>query len=295
MSSKKPYRILACLLLLLTRSLYLFGQNESPTAGSQPCNHTTKSYPEATCLADLAHVYVDQHEYELAEAVLKRELRVRENAVGPNDPDIVSTLDRLALLYQTEKRFSEGEALLKRGLTTRQKVFGLSNVKVAESMEALADFYSAQKRDAEAENLLKQAFNIEEKALRPSDPAYPTISWTLTDLGRLYQGQKRYSEAEPVFTRALTIYQNAASPNYFNIGDSQFECAIVFALDGKNSEAEFYLKQALATMEKSLGPEHLRLAPVLDAYSALLQRMNRTTEAELLAERANDIRVKAKH
>jgi len=170
----------------------------------------------------------------------------------------------------------------------------MKNVDVAESAEALADLFRAQKRDTEAEDLLKKALSIEEKALRPTDPAYPTISWTLTDLGRLYEEEKRYSEAEPQLTRALTIYQNIPSPNYFNIGDSQFEVATVFALEGKDSEAESYFKQTLATMSKTLGPDHPRLASVLEVYSALLQRMNRMAEAGSVKSRADEIRAKAK-
>ncbi len=281
--------------LLLLSSCDLRAQDKSQTAEPFPCTQITKTYSEPTCLADLAHVYTDQHQYDKAEPILKRELRVREKAVGPNGPAIVTTLDQLALVYQAENKYGEAESLIMRGLEIREKAFGINNLKVAESTQALADLYHAQKRDAEAEDLLKQAIGIEEKASRPSDPAYPTLSWTLTDLGHLYEGEKRYAEAERVFTRALIIYQNAPSPNYFNIGDSLFEVAIVFALEDKNSEAESYFKQTLATMEKSLGPEHPRLAPVLDMYSVLLQKINRTTDGRLMKERADAIRAKANH
>ena len=295
MSSSLCFVVLTLSILLLPTSSEFYGQINSQMAEPPACTHTSKSYPEAVCLGDLAHVYMDQQKFDQAEAILKRELQVREKAVGPNDPDIVSTLDRLALLCQKESRYPEGEALLKRALAIRENAFGANNVKVAESMQDLADLYHVQKRDAEAEALLKQALGLEEKALRPTDQAYPTISWTLTDLGRLYEGEKRYAEAEPVFARALTIYQNAPSPNYFNIGDSLFEVAIIFALEGKNPEAESYFKQTVATMEKSLGPEHPHLAPVLEVYSVLLQRMNRAAEAGLMKARADAIRAKAKH
>ena len=282
-------------IFILSISCALSGQNVTQRADPPPCTNTTKSYPEPVCLSDLAHVYMEQHQYDQAEPILKRELRVREKAVGPNDPDLVNTIDRLALLYQTESNYSEAESLFRRGLAIRVKAFGIDNLKVAESTQALADLYRAQKRDAEAEDLLKQTIGIEEKVLRPSDSAYPTIAWTLTDLGSLYEGEKKYAQAEPVLTRALTIYQSAASPNYFNIGDSLFEVAIVFAMEGKNRESESYFKQTLATMEKSLGPEHPHLAPVLEMYSGLLQRLNRVAEAEEMKTRANTIRMKTKH
>jgi TonB family protein len=277
----------------------LSGKVSSQSVQSIPCTNLPKSYletayPEAVCLEDLASLYMDQHQFDLAESTLKRALRVREKAVGPNHPDVVITINRLSSVLQTEGNYEEAEALIKRSLAIQEEAFGHNNLDVAVSTQALADLYHAQKRDTEAERLLREAIDIEEKALQPSDRAYPSISWTLTDLGRLLEAQRRYSEAEAVLTRALAIYQNAASPNYFNIGDSLFEVAIIFALEGNNAESESYLKQTLATMEKSLGAEHPHLAPVLEFYSALLQKMNRKAEAEKMEARAKAIRLKAK-
>jgi tetratricopeptide (TPR) repeat protein len=239
-------------------------------------------------------VYSDQREYDQAETVLKRAINVREKAVGANNPELVVTLNRLATVYQNEGKYTEAETLIERGLTIREKAFGVNNLNVAISTQALADLYRAQKRDAEPEVLLKRAISIEEKALQPSDPAYPSISWTRTDLGKLYEDHGRYSDAEPEFIDALRIYQNSPSPNYFNIGDSLYQVAVVFALEGKNAEADSYFKQTLATMEKTMGRDHPFLVPVLETYSALLQNMNRTTEATEMKARAQAIRLKTK-
>src|SRR5882762_6621445 len=116
MSSSLCFVVLTLSILLLPTSSEFYGQINSQMAEPPACTHTSKSYPEAVCLGDLAHVYMDQQKFDQAEAILKRELQVREKAVGPNDPDIVSTLDRLALLCQKESRYPEGEALLKRAL-----------------------------------------------------------------------------------------------------------------------------------------------------------------------------------
>ena len=295
MSLKRKISIPIFLILSALTSSPTFGRSGQQASEPPPCAHTSKSYPEAVCLGDLAQVLMDQGKYDEAETILKRELKVRQAAVGTDGPDTVSTLNRLALVYQKENRNAETESLLKRALAIRQKAFGANNLQVADSKQVLADFYHAQKRDEEAEQLLKEALATEEKVLQPSDRAYPTISWTLTDLGRLYESEKRYSEAEPAFTRALKIYENAPSPNYFNIGDSRFEVATVLALEGKYPEADMYFKLTLGTMENALGPDNPRITPVLDVYAALLQRMNRASEAESMKVRADNIRAKAKH
>jgi tetratricopeptide (TPR) repeat protein len=285
---------LVCLIFLFPGVSRLSGQGSPKSEEPPPCTQTTKSYPEAVCLEDLAEVYTDQHQYDQAETILKRAIRVREKAVGIDHPAIVVTLNRLASVYQSEGKYPEAEALIRRGLTIQEKAYGVNNLDVAVSTQALADLYHIQKRDVEAEMLLKRAISIEEKALQPNDRAYPSISWTLTDLGRLFEEQGRYSDAEPEFTRALAIYQKASSPNYFNIGDSLFEVAVVFALEGKIKEADSYFKQTLTTMEKSLGRDHPHLLPVLETYSVWLQRMNRMSESKEMEARAQAIRLKTK-
>ena len=61
---------------------------------------------------------------------------------------------------------------------------------------------------------------------------------------------------------------------------------------GRYAEAEEYLQEALALLEKDLGPEHLNVAKVLENYVALLRKMNRDAEAEELEARAKAIRAK---
>jgi len=60
-----------------------FAKAGLPVQDPPPCSQTSKSYPEVTCLNDLANLYQSQRQYAEAEVVLKRALATREKALGP--------------------------------------------------------------------------------------------------------------------------------------------------------------------------------------------------------------------
>ena len=68
--------------------------------------------------------------------------------------------------------------------------------------------------------------------------------------------------------------------------------AILYNHQGKHAEAESLFKRALTIREKSLGPEHPKVAATLENYAALLWAMERPEEAEQFAARAKAIRSK---
>ncbi len=67
---------------------------------------------------------------------------------------------------------------------------------------------------------------------------------------------------------------------------------VLYKTQGRYAEAEPLLKRALAIREKTLGPEHPRVATTLENYAALLRKTGRTTEAAKLEARAKAIRAK---
>jgi tetratricopeptide (TPR) repeat protein len=65
-------------------------------------------------LYSLATYYGDRKEYDKAAAQYERALQLKEEANGPNHPDVASILQRYARLLQEAKRPSEAANLLLR-------------------------------------------------------------------------------------------------------------------------------------------------------------------------------------
>ena len=68
---------------------------------------------------NLANLYYMQDEYVQAEPLYNRSLTIREEALGPNHPDVASSLENLARLYRATHRGKEAAKLEQRAAKTR--------------------------------------------------------------------------------------------------------------------------------------------------------------------------------
>src|SRR5882672_11259327 len=59
--------------------------------------------------------------YNEALPLAKRILEIRENALGPDHPEVAQSLNNLALLYATKGDYAQAEPLYQRGLGIREK------------------------------------------------------------------------------------------------------------------------------------------------------------------------------
>jgi hypothetical protein len=57
-----------------------------------------------------------------AEPLFKRSLAIREKALGPDHPDVATSLDMLAILYKRQGRYADAEPLHKRSLAIGEKI-----------------------------------------------------------------------------------------------------------------------------------------------------------------------------
>ncbi len=74
----------------------------------------------AASFSDEARLYYQQGEYAEAERLYRRSLAIREKALGPDHPDVATSLDNLAELYQAQGKYAEAEPLLQRSLAIRK-------------------------------------------------------------------------------------------------------------------------------------------------------------------------------
>jgi tetratricopeptide (TPR) repeat protein len=70
-------------------------------------------------LNNLGDLYNDQGQYAQAEPLFERALTINEKALGPDHPDVATSLENLAALYRVTKRDKEAETLEKRAARIR--------------------------------------------------------------------------------------------------------------------------------------------------------------------------------
>jgi tetratricopeptide (TPR) repeat protein len=221
--------------------------------------------------------------YPLASSALAEALSLREKALSPDDANLASSLNNLALLYGAQGRYAEAEPLHKRALAIGEKMLGPDHPDVALRLNNLAALYVAQGRTAEAEPLFKRSLAIGEKMLGPE---HPDVATNLNNLALLYVARGRTAEAEPLYTRSLAIAEKALGPEHPDVATRLNNLALLYVAQGRTAEAEPLYTRSLAIAEKALGPEHPSVATDLNNLAALYKAQGRTAEAEPLYKRA---------
>ena len=82
-----------------------------------------------------------QGRYDRAVVVAKKALQVAEQAVGPDHPDVATSLNNLAVLYKAQGQYAQAEPLYKRSLAIWEKALGPDHPDVATSLNNLAELY----------------------------------------------------------------------------------------------------------------------------------------------------------
>src|SRR5262245_37874461 len=106
---------------------------------------TRESNPTyAAALHKLALVHWRQGKFGEAEALYRRALAIREQAVGANHPNVADTLNDLGLVYKDQRKQGEAEGAYKRALAIYERASGANPLHVANTLANLANLYKDQ-------------------------------------------------------------------------------------------------------------------------------------------------------
>jgi tetratricopeptide (TPR) repeat protein len=85
-----------------------------------------------------------------AENLFRRSIAVKEVGLGPESPEVATTLNNLARLYADQGRLGDALPLFERSLAIQEKHVGTEHPVLARTMRNLAAVYRATGRDHEA-------------------------------------------------------------------------------------------------------------------------------------------------
>ena len=192
-------------------------------------------FVEAARLFNQAGYYLQERaRYSEAEPLYQRALGIREKVLGPEHPEVATSLNNRAELYYAQGKYSEAEPLHQRALGILEKALGPEHPNVASSLNNLAELYRAQGKYSEAEPLYQRALGIREKALGPE---HPDLATSLNNLALLYRAKGKYAEAEPLHQRAQRILEKALGPDHPNVAQALENYAVLLRQTGRGSQA----------------------------------------------------------
>jgi CHAT domain-containing protein/tetratricopeptide (TPR) repeat protein len=228
--------------------------------------------------------------YDEALPLGERALDIRKRVLGPENPDVASSLNNLANLYRRRGDYTKAEPLYRHALTIREKLFGPDHPDVATVLNALAILHISKGDYEKAERLLQRALIISEKSFGPD---HPDVGIPLNNLAILYKERGDYTKAEPLYQRSLNLKEKALGPEHPDLATTLNNLANLYLTKREYTKAEPIYQRSLSITEKALGREHPYVARALNNLANLYKNRGDYAKAEQLYQRSLNIKEKA--
>ncbi len=242
--------------------------------------------PTARLLNQLAIFFKTKAQYQQAEPLYRRSLKLNESSERPDQGIIATCINNLATLLQATNRLEEAEPLMRRALDIDEASFGKTHPNVALRLNNLALLLQDTNRLDEAEPLMRRAFAIDEASFGKT---HPNVARDLNNLAGLLQTTNRLDEAEPLMRRGVEIFEQSYGKTHPNVATALNNLAQLLQATNRLVEAEPLMRRALEIDEASFGNNHPKIATDLNNLAQLLKDTIRLDEAEPLMRRALDI------
>ncbi|NEO70481.1 tetratricopeptide repeat protein [Moorena sp. SIO3H5] len=234
----------------------------------------------------VAELY-QQGKYSEAIPLAQDALRIRQQVLGEEHPDIATSLNDLGLLYDAMGRYEQAEPKLTQALEMRRRLLGNEHLDVALSLNNLAGLYYSMGKYEDAEPLYKQALEMRRRLLGNE---HLDVALSLNNLAGLYYSMGKYEDAEPLYKQALEMYRQLLRYEHPYVATSLNSLGLLYQSMGRYSDAEPLYTQSLDMKRRLLGNEHRSVATSLNSLGLLYQSMGRYSDAEPLLTEALGMR-----
>ena len=132
--------------------------------------------------------------------------------LGPEHPEVATSLNNLALLLKAQRKYTEAEQVFKRALLIMEKSLGQNHPDVGTSLNHLANLYQEQRKFAEAElSLYERALALLEASLGPE---HQDLTPVINSLVEVIKAQGKPEQAEPFYQQLLAIKEINLGPTH---------------------------------------------------------------------------------
>jgi tetratricopeptide (TPR) repeat protein len=236
----------------------------------------------ARALNDLGSLFQDEGRFREAERAYREALSHLTRLPGAILPMGV-TLGNVASLRLAEGKASEAEKLYLDARRILSSGDRSQSLELAVVLCGLADVYSETGRYADATRAAHSALDM----LRGSEHD-SQVGVALFLLGKIAISQHHEAEAEELVRRATESWRTSLGPDHPTYVSGMATLAIMLAIKNP-SEAVRVFDEALQTLEKSVGAEHVWTGYALLAFAKNLETIGRKKEGKEMKRRGEAI------
>jgi eukaryotic-like serine/threonine-protein kinase len=241
---------------------------------------------QAQLMNVMGNVYENLGLPSRAQSLFERCVEIERKALGPENPETLSSMTLLSKSIREQGRFPEAEKLEEETLVTERKVLGAEDPRTVLTATQLAWTLKQEGRYAEAAKLDREALEIERRVLPPDSPQ--ALS-TINDLASALRSQGNYAEAQKLDRQTLETRQRVLGGDHPQTLDSMTHLASDLADEGLFADAEKVDQQAFGLSRRVYGPEHPYTLGEMTNLANDLESEGRFVEAEKLARQALEI------
>lgn len=226
-------------------------------------------------------------QYGEAEKRYRRELELKEELLGEEDPETLTTMSHLASVLNNFGKYNEAKELHQRALSLREKVSGIEDEDTLTSMSLLASSLSSEGNFIEAEKLNRRVLELREELLGPEHTdtlmSRSKLASNLSSLGN-------YNEAEQMHRQTLEMREKLLPSEHPDVVMSMSHLASVLKSQGKYNEAEKIHRRTLELDQKEFGPDHPYTLTSMSHLASVLNCQGRYIEAESMHRQVLELR-----
>ncbi|MEW6249419.1 MAG: serine/threonine-protein kinase [Planctomycetota bacterium] len=249
---------------------------------------------EASLRKIIGATYVAIGEYTLAEPHLVKALQIRDQQLGGEHEDTLTSMHDLAALRYEQGRFDEALDGLETTLERRREILGAEDPATLRTMTELGWFLVRAQRYDEAEALLSQALEAQRRLLGSEHP--DTLD-SMNDLGLFFYyacldyvryGHQEYLQSEQLLRQVLEVRRASLGDDHLRTLYAMNNLSLPLAAQGKLDEAASLLRHTLDTRQRLLGARHTLTLGTLGNLAELHRNWGKWAEAESLYRNALD-------
>lgn len=216
---------------------------------------------------------------EMARDVLERRRRV----LGAEHRDTLTTQNILGNRLADEGRMEEALPLLRDVVTRATAVLGPEHPSTLSYSNNLAQALRRARLFDEAEPVYRRTLEVQRRTQGPTHRATLT---TLNNLGIMLQQAGRPAEGLPLLEECLAGLEATLPKDHWMLGASRTYVGSCLIDVGEHARAERVIGEAYSSLAEVMGARHTRTLEAAQAMVRLMEKMGRTSEAELWRSRA---------
>lgn len=243
----------------------------------------------ADALLVLGENYTQANKFEEAEEAIKRAIQISERFAGENSRVTGLAYRRLAQAYAEKGSFTLAEKNYKKALDIFDKLPASKHTDIIWVLKDMAQSYQDRQQYPEAEAAYKRAIALYEESRQQGSGVGTTFFLPMVSgLATLYTKENKYAAAMDLYKRALEINEKATA-------DVDFKAAVLSKMAGVSLEsgnldqAEQFLNQEKAVIEKQFGPNSYKLGRPLRSLALLMAKRHQPELAETMLKDAIDL------